>query len=244
MTTIKPQEVIAQALDLVEMTSATGATGFAVTSRVQDLFNRGLSKLYYILADGDLDWFSSRVTLSVSSGTAQYRLPDGVLYDGAPQFYKLKDLFLVSGGKIYAVPKFQHGEISGWEETGPRSNETLRMTYIPAFSPVPKGDWATDGPELDTPYPPGWDDYIACFIAARLSIRDEQYERRMALKEDEREALMHVMQHVAPRDVGRPDRVIDVTGRWGSGINSPFNPKFCYRLFGDYLELGQPSQQP
>ncbi len=242
MPKLKPQDVIDQALDLVEMTNATGTTGFAVTNRVQDLFNQGLGKLHYTLADGDMDWRAERATITVTSGTSQYALPDGVLYDGAPQFYKLKDLYLVKSGHLYPIPKFQPSEISGWEATGPQENETLRMTYIPAFKPVPRGTWTNL--EIDDSYPPGWEDYVACFIAHRLSIRDEQYERAQVLAMERDQALMLVMQHVAPRDVGRPDRVQDVTGRWRSARTFAWNPDFSYRIFGDYLELGQAGQLP
>jgi len=244
MPPVIPQDVIAQALDLVEMESTTGASGFAYTTRVQDLFNRGLGKLHYILADGDLDWFSERLTISVSSGTAQYALPDGENYNGAPQFYRLKDLYLVKSGKVYVVPKYQAAEISGWEATGPQTNETLRMTYIPAYIPLERNEdgWADE--ELAHTYPAGWDDYVACFIAHRLSIRDEQYERAATIAAERDQALMGIMQHVAPRDVGRPDRVVDVTGRWQHDYQSAWTPNFAYRLFGEYLEIGQPGQVP
>lgn len=240
---IAAQDVIDQAIDLVEMEQSSGEAGFAVRERVQNMFNQGLAKLHYTLADGDLDWHAERATISVTAGTSQYQLPNGTLYSSAPQFYKLKALYLVKNSKLYVVPKYQEQEISGWEDTGPQSNETLRMTYIPAYVPItPAVDWSSTN--IAYPYPPGWEDYVACFIARRLSIRDENYERAEQLRSERDQALLSVMQHVSPRDVGRPDRVVDVSGRFGNDYQFAWTPAFRYRLFGDYLEIGQPGQLP
>ena len=366
---ISVSDVINQALDLVEMENANGLTGFAVTSRVQNLFNQGLSHLHYTLADGDFDWWTETATIPITAGTATYTLPDGALYSAAPPFYKLKALYLVDAGKLYPLPKFQEQEIAGWDASGPRAAASLRMHYIPTYEPishivnpsfnildgdgvqtgwtattsgatatvvltsdgyvalggnvgetaiisqyiedlvpgetysikvdirgvsgtvtvdatgstlsetitdsgrvsatfVPDGPSTTlrighDGTELTTAniehvvlegpwgskyvdkhYPPGWEDYVACFIAHRLSVRDEQYERAMALAGERDAAIGRVIMHVSPRDIGRPDRVVDVTGRWLPTPIDYTNKNYAYRLRGNYLEIGQPHPLP
>lgn len=239
---IAAQDVIDQALDLVEMENATGTTGFAVTNRIQDAFNQGLARLHYTLADGDFDWWTETATIPVVADTATYGLPNGTLYSSAPQFYKMKVLYLVDADKLYPLPKFQEQEIVGWDATGPRTSATLRMHYIPAYVPIARGDWSATN--ISYPYPPGWEDYVACFIANRLAIRDEQYERAMALSAERDAVLGHIIAHVAPRDIGMPDRVVDVSQRWSSQLHWYYNQNYAYRLRGDNLEIGQPYPLP
>lgn len=239
---ISAQDVLDQALDLAEMEHATGTTGFANRNRIQDSFNKAMSRLHYRLAAADNDWWCSEATIPISAGTTRYGLPNGTLYSSAPQFYKLRNLLLVYGNKLYNIPKFQVVEIDGWESTGPQTDATLTMQYIPAYVPITRGDW--QAVDISYPYPPGWEDYVACFIARRLTIRDENYERARELKTERDEALADVMQQATPRDVGRPERVVDVTGRWQSDVHGYWGVNYAYRLFGDYLEIGQPSQLP
>lgn len=233
--TVKPQDVIDQALDLVEMENSTGTSGFAVTSRLQDLFNKGLSKLHYTLADADNDWFSKETDVSVVADTKRYVLPN--------DFYKLKNVFLKYNDRLYPLEKFQSHEIGGWRATGPNRSETVRIQYVPAYEPLARADsWS--GKTMSYAYPPGWDDYVANFIAVRPAIRDEQYERAQFLSGERDQALMHVMQHVSPRDLGTPDRVVDTTERWNAYLTSRYHyyyRRFRYRLWDNYLEIGQPS---
>lgn len=238
---ISAQDVLDQALDLAEMEHATGTAAFANRNRIQDSFNKAASRLHYRLAGADNDWYCSEATIPVTAGTARYALPDGTLYSAAPQFFKLRNLLLEYCDKWFNIPKFQVVEIDGWETTGPQTDATLTMQYIPAYVPIARGDWAAV--DIAYPYPPGWEDYVACFIARRLCIRDENYERAQVLQQEMNEALGEVMQQASPRDVGRPERVVDVTGRWQTGIHGYCNTNYAYRLFGDYLEIGQPSQR-
>jgi hypothetical protein len=230
--------LIAGVLDLVEMENATGTSGFAVTARVKHTINQGLSKLYYTLADGDNDWFVAAATITVTAGTSAYALPNGTLYSSAPQFYKLSHLYRSYNDKSFPLEKAQLTEQVGWPTSGPQTSGTVVMGYIPVFTPISEaGDWSAL--TVSTQFPPGWDDYVECFAARRLAIRDEQYERAAELGRERDAALAHVLAHVSPRDISRPDRVQDVTGRW-QGVDTSPPDKWLYRLSGDYLVISSP----
>lgn len=228
------QTILDDALDLVEMTGS----GFAVAARTKRWANQALSNIHYRLADGDNDWFSNTVDITISAGTAEYGLPNGTLYSSAPQFYKARGVWLKYNDYIYPLPKWHMQERHGWNANGPETGGTVQLDYIKVFQEInPSGNWNVL--TVDTQYPPGWEDYAVCFVARRLAIRDENYERAAELKSERDSALMQVLQSLGPRDVGMPDRVQDVTNRWGMNrYDDAGLEQYYYRIKGDKLAIG------
>lgn len=244
MSTIYCQDVVDQALEIAELVNDYSTTGFANRNQVQRWFNHAASRLHYDIANSDATWWNEEATIPVVAGTARYGLPNGTLYSSAKPFYKMNHLLIVDSGRVYSVPKFQRHEINGWSSTGPTTAQTLRMQYVPAYEPVTLGDWTSTTPTLSSQYPPGFEDYIAMFIARRLSIKDEKYERAQALLAEIAEAKLRTLDNAASRDLAHPETIQDTSGRWDTKVwdlNTLEIVKcgFAYRLFGDYLEIGQ-----
>jgi hypothetical protein len=243
--TIYCQDIVDQALEIVEMSQDYSTSGFAERNAVQRWFNQAAGRLHYDIANADNTWWNEEVTIPVTAGTARYGLPNGTLYSSAKPFYKMNHLLVVENGRVYSVPKFQRHEIDGWSSTGPRESATLKMQYTPAYEPAALGIWSVSTPALSTQYPPGFEDYVAMFIARRLSIKEEKFERAQALIMEMAEAKQRALDNAAVRDQARPESVQDTSGRWAVKVweletVDVLKSGFAYRLFGDYLELGQP----
>lgn len=201
--------------------------------------NSALSDIHYMLADAtpDAEWTTESATITVTSGTGEYALPDGTLYSSAPKFYKLLGLWRVESDVRFPVRKFQRLELSGYKAF-PSRNATLLMEYVPAFVNLTAHD-----DDIDDIYPPGWEEIASMAVGMRLLAKEESLDAMKALGALRGEKLTQLMRGVTPRDYGRPDRIEDVTNRWNRSrtITQTGLPWFYYRIQGSNLQLVEPA---
>lgn len=213
-------------LDYADMTDST----FPDTDHTLDYVNSAISDLHYMLADAspDAEWHYSTATINVVASTGTYSLPT--------DFYKLLGIWRIDGTRRFPVHKFMRKETGGYS-TSPSQSATLSLEYVPRYTLL-----TSTNDNIDSIYPPGWDDIAAMAVAARLLHREESFEAEKSILSLRGEKLMQLMRGCTPRDIGSPEHVEDVSGRWrGADYRWQVNPAFEYRIAGSSLLLVEPA---
>lgn len=189
-------ELRARALDLADMTDSE----FPNTDRVRDYINVGLSELHNILVNSYEDYYNKRYVISVNSTTGEYDLPD--------DFLKVNKVWYLAGDRRYRVERFELDDIDGYRTT-PVTSGTVELWYAPQLTKL-----QNDNDVVSINVPVGWEDFVACFAAVRLLVREES-DPTFVLAERER-LRQSIIESAEPRDSGGVKTVSDHTQRWNT----------------------------
>lgn len=199
--------------------------------------NQSLFELYDLLITTYEDYFLAPVVEFVADGTtSSYPLPDGLLYSGAPAFYKLSGVDLGisnannafvtlnkfnfadrnryvypnSASTIYGVFNLQYrlmGSNILFIPT-PSASQILRLWYIPRLTQLLQ-DTDTTSSGIS-----GWIEYVIIDAAIKALQKEESdvsvlMAQKMAL-------IKRIQDSASNKDAGRPDTVSNVrNGDWG-----------------------------
>lgn len=199
--------------------------------------NQSLFELYDLLITTYEDYFLAPVVEFIADGTtSSYPLPDGLLYSGAPAFYKLSGVDLGisnannafvtlnkfnfadrnryvypnSASTIYGVFNLQYrlmGSNILFIPT-PSASQILRLWYIPRLTQLLQ-DTDTTSSGIS-----GWIEYVIIDAAIKALQKEESdvsvlMAQKMAL-------IKRIQDSASNKDAGRPDTVSNVrNGDWG-----------------------------
>tara|TARA_R100001530_G_scaffold7148_3_gene7983 strand:+ start:1823 stop:2521 length:699 start_codon:yes stop_codon:yes gene_type:complete len=216
----------ARALDYADMTDSN----FPNADRVDDYINSAASEMYDILVNAYEDYFLTTNTITLVSGTEDYALPS--------DFYKAKRVYYVSGGRRFAIDRFNLDDLSG-AKTGPLSTGSAELWYVPEMTFMDTAGPTDTVGEIIPPMVNGWADFLAISAAIKLLIREESDPSALMR---EKEVLKQRMISMAePRDAGLPDTIQDTSRRWAD-IGYAFDPgafTLRYRIMGGNIKFVQ-----
>jgi hypothetical protein len=205
-----------RALDFADMTSS----GFAVTARLTDYINDGLSELHELLAMHE--YLRSTQAIALVSGTEEYALP--------ADFYKAMRVWRVSNGRRYSVEKFNLAQLDGYNTSGPAASGTAELWYVPQLTQL-----VQPGDSVSVALPNGWEGFVALHAAIQLLNREESDPN--ALMAERERVKQRIVAHVEPRDTGIPDEIEDHYGRWDGGIRDDEERTLRYRVMGNKIHF-------
>jgi hypothetical protein len=196
------------------------------------------NRLYDLLITkfGD-NYFLAPALQFQTSGTANYPLPDGKLYNGAPALYKLAGVDVginASNNQWFTLPRFNfidRNRYSTLQLAGtvqslyglaydvmgntlmfiplPTNAQTIQLWYIPMLTQMLQ----------DTDMMPfsisGWSELVIVDAAIKALIKEESYEQASALITERSELLERINVTAANRDVGQPNTVSNTRARCG-----------------------------
>lgn len=218
-TTLK--EIRDRALDYADMTDS----GFAVTARVNDYINAGLSELHDILVNSDNEFYHKSANITLVSGTELYDLPDDAT--------KINKVWYVNSDRRFKLENYHLDEVSGYRNS-PIVAGTLELWYVPEFAKL-----KLDDQEVSTALHPGWEDFVALFAASRLLMREESDASAIVQEREIQRA--RIINAATPRDIGTAHQIGDYHGRWASAeqIFNHDERYLRYRLLGQQLSIIQ-----
>lgn len=203
-------------------------TDFAVDARMTDYANWALSHLWDVLIAADPDYAVSRTTVNLVAGTELYALPS--------DFYRLRKVWLKSGGRRFPVQMYSLSEVAGWP-IGPRSSGALEVWYVPEITKL-----TNDADIVGTSYPlpDGWEQYVALYVASRLRSKEQ---RGSDLLGEAQMELERVRRSAEPRDEGEAVQVEDYYNRWQGShfLHTVEHRAVRYRLEGSQLSVMEPN---
>lgn len=199
----------------------TGSS-FAVTDRVNDYINDGLAELHDILVEAHEEYFRSKQTINLVSGTEEYSLPT--------DFYKSIALWYVTSDRRFRVDRYNLEQVDGYRSS-PIHSGTVEHWYVPHVTLM-----TDDADVVDDRIVPGWEDYVALHAAIRLLIREESDPSALM---NERERLyQRIVNMAAPRDEGDPDSIADYYDRWSNARLYRLDERyFRYRILDDKISF-------
>lgn len=209
--------------------------------------NQSLLELYDLLIKsyGD-DYFTATAEITADGTAALYALPNGVLYGGAPAFYKgilveTPAPYGVSGQYITlnrfnmreknrftpltqmvipasVMPRYRLAGSSLMLQPVPRSGMVFKLWYAPKLAPL-----TSDAAEVDDWS--GWLEYVIVDTAIKAVIKQERDPQALMLRRKELER--RIVEMAGNRDTGEPATVSE------TAVDNPFG-------YGPVTGLGGP----
>lgn len=197
-----------------------GATARHPDADVTRYVNQGYAELYDLLVEArGRSYFRNPtpLTITTAADTSRYALP--------AKFYRLisvrrsdeyADMLVPFTQQDEPLLRMESAEVdfpthyelqNGYIELLPlhEAGHTIIAEYVPSIT-----DLSADGDTVDGVN--GWEEYIVCFAAKCMAVKDEEYALVSALNSE----LMHLQKRIsklAPtRDAFRAERVKDVRG--------------------------------
>lgn len=214
-------ELRTRALDRVDMAD----TGFAVTARVNDYINKGLSELHDIVVNAHEDMLWNQYKFKTNTTEEKYALPQdtyktGVVFyqDSAGDRYELDRFHIRELGNRDEYHQrvihpnrynFRYAIIGSeiWFFPKPDAVSDIELWYIPTFQKLIK---ETDKPRFYIL--PGWEEFAILDAAVSLRTKEEQDPTALIA---EREAVrQRITRYVPGRDAGKPTVVQDINDRF------------------------------
>lgn len=200
--------------------------------------NQSTGRLYDLLVTkyGE-DYFLAPPLQFTTNGTANYPLPDGGNYGGAPAMYKLLGVDVginASNNQWFSVPRFNFADrnrystlqLAGtvqsiyglaYREVGntlmfiplPTNAQTVQLWYVPILQQMLQ----------DTDMMPfsisGWSEIVIVDAAIKALVKEESYEQAAALVQERTDLLSRITEAASNRDVGQPNTVSNTRARMG-----------------------------
>lgn len=214
------QQIWDLALDYID--DATPA--FADATQGLRMVNTALAEIHEMLANAkNSDYFRSETTFAIVSGTEAYSLP--------ADFYKANALYYISSNRRYAIDRWNELEIDGYKDS-PISGGSVEMWYTPTFTEL-----SALGDTIDTLVYPGWEDYAALQVAARLAMKEDDAEKYALLSNERDRKRALIVNAMTPRDRFRAEAIADEYGRFESAGRKLIREEkyFKYRISGDNI---------
>jgi cytochrome c-type biogenesis protein CcmH/NrfF len=172
-----------------------------------------------------------------TNGTANYPLPDGLLYNGAPALYKLAGVDVginATNNEWFTLPRFNfidRNRYSTLQLAGtvqsiyglaydvmgntlmfiplPTNAQTIQLWYVPVLQQM----------VLDTDMMPfsisGWSELVIVDAAIKALIKEESYEQATVLIQERAGLIERIEETAANRDVGQPNTISNTRARAG-----------------------------
>lgn len=189
-------------------------SGFVTDSELTSYINNSATELRDILIQKFQDYYITSDDISIVSGTDTYNL--------AADFYKALGVDMVINSRqsvtmrpfmfrernryVYNPPRGYRYRILGDQVRvipEPTSSFTMRIWYVPTFTNL-----SADGDTLDGVH--GWEEYV--IIDAAIKCLRKEESDTSALLQDKMFITKRIEEAADNRDVGEPQRVVDVTG--------------------------------
>lgn len=219
--------------------TTTSIAYFVADPELISYINQSYFELYDLLITVYEDYFVAPPLQILTDGTTQqYPLPDGILYSGAPEFYKLMgvDLGIASNNNAWVTLKkfdfisrnrYVYPQLTTtylgvfnlrYRLVGntlmfipiPSGGQYIRLWYIPTLTQLINLTDTADGIS-------GWTEYIICDAAIKCMQKEES---DISVLELQKVALIKRIEETAMnRDAGQGDTISDTRTRaeqWGN----------------------------
>lgn len=194
---------------------------FVEDDELRDYINDALSELHDILVAAYSDYFKKSGEISLEADTESYELPT--------DFYKLLDVFVLSGGIRYQLQPFELGELADYGADRvvpslsgerlmyrlvgdrlfftpkPTAGDTVEIWYVPQHAKL-----VEDNDKVSYAVVNGWETFVAVGAAIQCLGKEESDTTRL---ENEKARIgMRIQAASRNRNAGRPKRIRDVYG--------------------------------
>lgn len=199
-----------------------------------ELANKGIKRLYGILANTNEDYNVGQFPFTLAGGSAaanSLQLGPGQV---CPDFWKPRGLWLQVSGplpyrtiprlesfaerNLYTVPQIVpiYGSIPArWNLMGnlfevlpPQvAGANYILWYIPR-APQLQGNQSIEGFWLSVN---GWDEYAALYAAYKALVKEESLDTAMLVAQELKQLEMQIVNEAKPRDVSQPKNIVDMS---------------------------------
>jgi hypothetical protein len=218
--------------DSYKRADCEGATDRHTPDDVTRYVNQGGAELYDIIVEArGRSYFRKSPPLSITTlaGTSFYAFSDDE--DSPSDFYRLISVRRQGHESLRSFTPDEEADLRRADspigvpthyELRPGGIELLPLhgagtvivvDYVPTYTDLVEDDDTFDGIN-------GWEEYVVCFAARCMAVKDEEWQLANALKADMASLRDRISKLAPTRDGFRPERVKDVRGssrRWPNG---------------------------
>lgn len=211
---------LTQLINSVRLKADMVGNDFCSDTEITEYINKSIAELYDLLLTttyGD-DYFLTSDTITLT-GATEYNLATETA-----DFYKLKGVDIQDGGVWRSLKPFMFQErnrqrtVSAptladryryrlvgtklrFETNDPPPSGTIKIWYVPVYTPLVSGSDTFDGVN-------GWEEYVILDAAAKCLLKEES--DASALLQLKAAQAKRIIDTAPNRDAGEPQRVIDV----------------------------------
>jgi hypothetical protein len=216
MRAVTLTEVLRRARKRADMTGSR----FFEDQDCVDLFNSAYADMYDLVVGAYDNYYVSEDTITLTSGTDTYDLPD--------DFYKLVGVDFLTGGTYITLFPFVEAERNQpFAGASSIPSGTLRMRYVPA-----PAQYTVDDLDEEIDGVSGWDDYVVGLMAEAMLTAEES--DTTAIQNQLKRMRQRIIDMAPNRDTGMPARVTDV---YSSNNYFGLWESLRYRLYGNQIRL-------
>lgn len=205
---------------------------FVTSGQLTDWVNMEGSKLHQLVINACEDYYLSTTTISLVSGTEAYALP--------ADFLKALKVFWNAGGRRYVIERFMLEEVDGFSYS-PVAGGSVELWYAPEYTNL-----VNDSDELGAAVAPGWEDYVVLGVSYRCLMKEHNVEAAQLIKQEQLEMEQRILGALPGRDLGKANRIADITGRHRTVNDLLFNEgrAIRYRIMGNYIRFLERVENP